>query len=252
MATLVFGPLGTEVHLEGRRYEIVELRDGGVTVWRSKCEACAAPFFVEQASGYLPTGKRCPEHKGQRLGLEPPPEASYEEKIAIQSRFPTGQIPVEQMLPSGAVATIRPVTPLGQQFFEEFPVLPPDDPRRVAIEQTLQPPRRGPGRPRKMPPQSETRADIRAGDEQDTTVAVTVGDEALAERIDGSAFDAELREELAEFEQEEEQAIFQEPDPEQTRLERLRLFVSNRMWLPSWGHTPSQEELASVFGGRRR
>src|SRR5271157_5569229 len=94
----IFGPVGTEVHMDGRRFECVALAEAGVT-WRSKCPVCETPVFVETKGGYLPPAKRCAEHRGKKLGPPPPSEVSDEEAAAIQGVFPTGMMSIDQMLP---------------------------------------------------------------------------------------------------------------------------------------------------------
>lgn len=85
---LVFGGIGTEVVVGVQHYEIVVLGANNLATWRTRCDTCRAPFFVQTRSGHLPVGSRCPTHVvSDEARSEPPPKRA------------TGMISVRDFIP---------------------------------------------------------------------------------------------------------------------------------------------------------
>src|SRR5215469_9381572 len=224
----IFGPLGTEVSIDGRRYEIVALGEGD-TVWRTKCEACETPFFVEARAGYLPTGKRCEEHKGKKLvqGVAGLVELSDAAMVQLQGKYPQGMMPVAQMLPA------QPATP----------IYPPEQ---------LEIMRRAYEAVRRTGPNLSGMIGHHVGDEADTTIEARIGDEKLSgviapqtaahtpheDHLPATAED--MLAELAELSEPEAPELSAEEQAEQVWRPRLKLYAMNKMWQPSWGPRPGQ------------
>lgn len=103
MRVLVFGAIGTEMIVNGHRYEIVSLGEDQKVTWRGKCEACHTPIFVHTQWGQLPVGKRCQEHARKRLNLPEPANPAPEILEVIQARFPAG-VPAPGFFVPGAAA----------------------------------------------------------------------------------------------------------------------------------------------------
>ena len=85
---LVFGGVGTEVIVGVQHYEIVVLGASNLATWRTRCDTCRAPFFVQTRDGQLPIGTRCPTHI-----------VSYEARAAAPPKRASGIVSVRDFIP---------------------------------------------------------------------------------------------------------------------------------------------------------
>lgn len=235
----VFGALGTEVHVDGRRYEIVVLADG-VTTWRGKCEACHIPIFVELQPGQVPKRRRCQAHLGgYKVKKDPAVETPQDEADKVQARFGTGAMAVEQMLPK----VYDPAAPEMIAWSE------PGDhiDRSVAHVEPTTPVNSI------LPSYTETTPTtvIPAADRYIPVKAPVVGEDAA----DPDRYDVRsLYAELAELEDREEVLSPDEVPLSRIWQPRLQLWAEQRMWMPDWGPRPGQEgcEVPAEFLPRAR
>src|SRR5271166_1055676 len=211
----IFGPVGTEVHMDGRRFECVALTEAGVT-WRSKCPVCETPVFVETKDGYLPPAKRCAEHRGKKLGPPPPSEVSDEEAAAIQGVFPTGMMSIDQMLPVEKWVKDPTLKVLNL-------TLPQSIPTKVFIPPAVV---------------DELGGQEKAIEHVERLTGQKV-DLAPLPRVEEAGFT--LADELAELSADDKEAILQEPSPEEVWRPRLRLWLQKKMWMErDWGPPPGK------------
>lgn len=100
---LVFGTVGTQIHVGARVYEMVELTESGAALWRSRCVSCREVIFVRTRDGKVPVVNRCSAHMRRAHHPELPAEEPAHPRFTPDRIQPESFMPLPEEFAGGPI-----------------------------------------------------------------------------------------------------------------------------------------------------